>query len=153
MCFTSREKFNEKLEILSSNLLTFKRDISTARSQLQTLSREQYDSISSVVAKIKLTLTENQSILLDRMSQLSTQYDQLWKVKQNKDNENKRLVDSIKECESQLSQKEEEDKIIVSQLRKEIDGKTILCYYSVYICITLKFCMNFSPRWYCTMSE
>jgi len=133
MCFTSREKFNEKLEILSSNLLTFKRDISTARSQLQTLSREQYDSISSVAAKVKLTLTENQSILLDRISQLSTQYNQLWKVKQNMGNENKRLMDSIKECESQLSQKEEEDKIVMSQLRKEINGKNnfvlVFCVY------------------------
>jgi len=130
-CSASRKKFNERLEILSSNLLTFKRDIFTIRNQLQTLSRDQCDSISFVAAKLKLTLTENQSILLDRISQLSTQYNQLCEVNQNMDSENKRLLDSIKESESQLSQKEEEDKIVVSQLRKEINGKVILYYYCV----------------------
>ncbi|XP_065918952.1 kinetochore protein Nuf2-like isoform X1 [Dysidea avara] len=112
--------FNERLQIQTSNLLSVKRDISTARNQLQSLSREQCDSISSVTAKIKLTLTKNQSILLERISQLSTQYDLLWQVKQNMDSDNKRLVDSIKESESQLNQKAEEDKIVLSQLRREI---------------------------------
>ncbi|XP_065918971.1 coiled-coil domain-containing protein 102A-like isoform X2 [Dysidea avara] len=115
-----REMFNERLQIQTSNLLSVKRDISTARNQLQSLSREQCDSISFVAVKIKLTLTENQSILLERISQLSTQYDQLWQVKQNMDNDNKRLVDSIKESESQLNQITEEDKIVLSQLRREI---------------------------------
>ncbi|XP_065918945.1 putative leucine-rich repeat-containing protein DDB_G0290503 isoform X2 [Dysidea avara] len=116
-----QEMFNERLQIQTSNLLSVKRDISTARNQLQSLSREQCDSISSVTAKIKLTLTKNLAILLERISQLSTQYDQLWQVKRNMDSENKRLVDSIKESESQLNQKTEEDKIVLSQLRREIN--------------------------------
>ena len=132
--------FNERLQIQTSNLLSVKRDISTARNQLQSLSREQCDSISSVTAKIKLTLTKNQSILLERISQLSTQYDLLWQVKQNMDSENKRLVDSIKESESQLNQKTEEDKIVMSQLRREIYGKAVLfCVVStVHIYTTLR---------------
>ena len=132
--------FNERLQIQTSNLLSVKRDISTARNQLQSLSREQCDSISSVTAKIKLTLTKNQSILLERISQLSTQYDLLWQVKQNMDSDNKRLVDSIKESESQLNQKAEEDKIVLSQLRREIYGKAVLfCVVStVHIYTTLR---------------
>ena len=68
---------------------------------------------------------------------MSSRYDQLWLVKQNMEDDNKRLVESIALSESQLSQKAEEDKIITSQLRREISGKYFVEIYEYIVHISV----------------
>ena len=99
-----------------------KTDISTARNQVQLLSRSHSDVISTVNVRLKQRLAENQVLLLENISRLKRQYSQLNEDKESSEAENKRLVSVIQQMESQHQQLEETNKSTISELKGELNG-------------------------------
>lgn len=108
-----------------------KTDIFTTYNQVQLLSKNHGDIISIVTAKLKQRLAENESLLVEKITQLTIQCDQLSQDKDNGETENKGLVHAMQEMESQYRHSEETNKLKTSELRGELNG-ILICSLSVY---------------------
>ena len=107
-------------------------DISAAHNQVQLLLRSHGDIISSVSARLKQRLAENEASLLESISQLNSQCSQLSEDKECSKAENKRLVGVIQQMESQHQQSEETNQNILSELKGELNGIKTNTFYIMH---------------------
>ena len=111
-----------------------KTDISTTCNQVQLLSKNHGDIISMVTAKLKQELAKKESLLLQKITQLTMQCDQLSQEKENSEAENKGLVHAMQEMQSRCRQFEEANKVTTSELRGELNGIKFL-FFSCLVCV------------------
>ena len=129
-----RKQLLESLATYRVNVTSMRTDISTAHNQVQLLSRNCNDIIAMASTRLKQRLGEYKALTLEKTSQLNTRCDRLSEDKENSEAENKRLLNCMKEMESQYRQSEEANRNVISELQGDLNGMkfSLLPSYQIF---------------------